>query len=91
MTQHHKVVSSENWLEERKQLLVKEKEFTRLREELSQQRRDLSWEAVTKEYVFEGHKGIQTLPELFDRRSQLIVYHAMFDPSWDAACPFCSF
>jgi predicted dithiol-disulfide oxidoreductase (DUF899 family) len=91
MTHHHKVVSSEKWLEERKQLLVKEKEFTRLRDELSQQRRDLSWEAVSKEYVFEGQKGKQTLPELFDGRSQLIVYHAMFDPSWDAACPFCSF
>ena len=91
MTPHHEVVSSDKWLEARKQLLIKEKEFTRLRDELSQQRRDLPWQAVTKEYVFEGPKGKQTLQELFGERSQLIVYHFMFDPSWDAGCPHCSF
>jgi predicted dithiol-disulfide oxidoreductase (DUF899 family) len=91
MAENHKVVSSDEWIEARKQLLIKEKEFTRLRDQLSQQRRDLPWEAVNKEYVFEGPNGKQTLPELFDGRSQLIVYHFMFDPSWDAGCPHCSF
>src|ERR1700719_176552 len=91
MQENHKVVSSDEWIEARKQLLIKEKEFTRLRAELSQQRRDLPWEAVNKEYVFEGPNGKQTLPELFDGRSQLIVYHFMFDPSWDAGCAHCSF
>jgi predicted dithiol-disulfide oxidoreductase (DUF899 family) len=62
-----------------------------LRDRLSQQRRDLPWIVVNKEYIFEGPNGKQTLSELFDGRSQLIVYHFMFDPSWDAACPHCSF
>jgi predicted dithiol-disulfide oxidoreductase (DUF899 family) len=72
-------------------LLVKEKELTRLRDQLSEQRRSLPWEAVTKDYVFEGPRGTQTLAELFDGRSQLIVYHFMFPPSWDDGCPHCSF
>jgi predicted dithiol-disulfide oxidoreductase (DUF899 family) len=96
----HPVVSHEEWLAARKQLLAEEKEFTRLRDRLSQRRRDLPWEAVGKEYVFEGPNGRQTLAELFDGRSQLVVYHAMFDPAtaspsttWtvDAACQSCSF
>ena len=87
----HAVVARDEWIETRKQLLAKEKEFTRLRDQLSQQRRDLPWEAVDKEYVFEGPNGNQTLPELFDGRSQLIVYHFMFDPSWEAGCQHCSF
>ena len=87
----YQVVSSKEWIEARKELLIKEKEFTRLREQLSQQRRDLPWEAVDKEYVFEGPAGKQTLAELFDGRSQLIVYHFMFDPSWEKGCPHCSF
>jgi predicted dithiol-disulfide oxidoreductase (DUF899 family) len=96
----HTVASHEEWLVARKQLLAEEKEFTRLRDRLSQRRRDLPWEAVDKEYVFEGPQGRQTLAELFDGRSQLVVYHAMFDPAtaspstpWtrDAACPGCSF
>jgi predicted dithiol-disulfide oxidoreductase (DUF899 family) len=87
----HKVVSQKEWLAARKALLVKEKKFTRLRDQLSQQRRDLPWEAVTKEYVFEGPNGKQTLPQLFDGRSQLIVYHFMFAPDWDAGCKHCSF
>ena len=86
----YQVVSSKEWIEARKELLIKEKEFTRLREQLSQQRRDLPWEAVDKEYVFEGPAGKQTLAELFDGRSQLIVYHFMFDPSWEKGCPHCS-
>jgi predicted dithiol-disulfide oxidoreductase (DUF899 family) len=87
----HKIVSKEEWLEARKELLKKEKEFTVLRDKLSQQRRDLPWVAVNKEYVFEGQNGKQTLSELFDGRSQLLVYHFMFDPSWEAGCPNCSF
>ena len=90
MAEHHKVVSSDEWIEARKQLLIKEKEFTRLRDELSRQRRDLPWKAVTKEYMFEGPNGKETLTELFDGRSQLIVYHFMFDPNWEAGCPHCS-
>ena len=70
---------------------LKEKEFTRLRDQLSQQRRDLPWEAVNKDYVFEGPNGKQTLQELFDGRSQLIVYHFMFGPEWEEGCPSCSF
>ncbi len=88
---NHPVVSHEVWLSARKEFLTKEKEFTQLRDELSQQRRELPWEAVDKNYIFEGPKGKQTLPELFDGRSQLIVYHFMFDPSWEAGCPHCSF
>lgn len=87
----HKIVSESEWLEARKQFLIKEKEFTRLRDQLSQQRRDLPWKAVDKKYIFGGPNGKQTLQELFDGRSQLIVYHFMFDPDWEAACPHCSF
>jgi predicted dithiol-disulfide oxidoreductase (DUF899 family) len=89
--QHHAVVSSDEWTEARKALLAKEKEFTRLREQLAQARRDLPWKAFTADYVFEGPGGNVTLSELFGDRSQLIVYHFMFDPGWDAGCPHCSF
>jgi predicted dithiol-disulfide oxidoreductase (DUF899 family) len=91
MSKNHKVVSSEEWLKARAKLLTREKEFTRLREELSQARRDLPWERVEKDYIFEGPGGKQTLSELFDGRSQLIVYHFMFGPDWKAGCPHCSF
>src|SRR5689334_22004034 len=87
----HSVVSHEEWLAARIAFLAKEKEFTKLRDQLNQQRRELPWEAVNKEYVFDGPNGKQTLGELFDGRSQLVVYHFMFDPSWDAGCPHCSF
>ncbi len=87
----HAVVSHEDWLTARKALLAKEKEFTRLRDELSQQRRDIPWEAVTKDYVFEGPNGKESLADLFGKSSQLIVYHFMFDPSWEAGCKSCSF
>jgi predicted dithiol-disulfide oxidoreductase (DUF899 family) len=87
----HRVVSHKEWLAARTAFLEKEKEFTRLRDQLSEQRRQLPWEAVTKNYVFEGPNGKQTLAEFFDGRSQLIVYHFMFDPGWDAGCPHCSF
>jgi len=89
--EEHKIVPENEWIEARRVLLEKEKEFTVLRDQLSRQRRELPWKAVNKEYFFEGPNGKETLAELFDRRSQLIVYHFMFDPSWDAGCPSCSF
>jgi predicted dithiol-disulfide oxidoreductase (DUF899 family) len=85
-----KVVSHDEWMKARKGLLVKEKELTRLRDKLSEQRRKLPWEKVGKEYAFNGPQGKQTLAELFDGRSQLVVYHFMFHPDWDAGCPHCS-
>jgi predicted dithiol-disulfide oxidoreductase (DUF899 family) len=87
----HGVASHTDWVEARKGLLAKEKEFSRRREELAQERRDLPWEPVTTEYVFEGPGGKRTLADLFEGRSQLIVYHFMFDPSWDEGCPHCSY
>jgi len=90
MLARHKVVSSKKWIAARKKLLAREKAFTRLRDKLSKARRELPWEAVTKEYVFEGPSGKETLRELFDGRSQLVVYHFMFSPDWNAGCPHCS-
>ena len=87
----HKVVSREEWLAARIEHLAKEKEFTRLRDQLSQERRELPWVKVDKEYVFDGPNGKETLSELFAGRSQLLIYHFMFDPSWDEGCPSCSF
>lgn len=87
----HKVVAPAEWVAARKELLKKEKEFTRLRDELSRQRRELPWEKVEKKYVFEGQDGAETLADLFDGRSQLVVYHFMFGPGWKEGCPSCSF
>lgn len=86
-----KVVPQADWLAARKELLTKEKEFTRLRDEISRHRRELPWEKVDKNYVFDGPQGKQTLSDLFDGRSQLIVYHFMFGPGWKEGCPSCSF
>src|ERR1041385_3207966 len=85
------VVSHDEWIAARTAFLEKEKEFTRLRDELSAQRRPLPWEKVKKTYVFNGVNGPRTLSDLFDGRSQLVVYHFMFPPEWDAGCPHCSF
>lgn len=87
---NHEVVSEEKWIEARKQLLVKEKEFTRLRDELSRQRRELPWVEVEKLYLFDGPSGKETLADLFDGRSQLVVYHFMFGPEWEEGCARCS-
>jgi len=87
----HPVVSHQEWLSARTALLAKEKEFTRLRDELSRERRDLPWERVEKEYRFEGPNGTETLADLFAGKSQLVVYHFMFAPDWEAGCPACSF
>jgi len=87
----HKVVSPKEWIAARKALLVKEKKLTHLREQLARQRRDLPWERVEKDYVFEGPMGRESLGDLFDGRSQLVVYHFMFAPGWGEGCSHCSF
>src|SRR5260370_33009417 len=96
----HRIASHTEWIADRKKLLLAEKRFTHLRDRLNEQRRDLPWESVDKEYVFEGPRGSVSLADLFDGRSQLIVYHAMFNPATaaestpytkDAACQGCSF
>lgn len=87
----HAVVSQEQWLAARKALLAKEKEFTRARDELSRQRRELPWVKVDKNYVFDTPAGKRSLADLFDGRSQLIVYHFMLGPGWGQGCPSCSF
>ena len=91
MTPNNKVVPHEQWLEARAAFLTREKQFTRARDELNRQRQELPWEAVEKDYRFTGPDGQETLADLFDGRSQLIVYHFMFVPDWDAGCPHCSF
>jgi predicted dithiol-disulfide oxidoreductase (DUF899 family) len=88
---NHRVVSKEQWLEARIEYLAKEKEFTRLRDQLSQARRELPWVKVDKKYVFDGPNGTETLSDLFNRKSQLIVYHFMFHPTWEEGCKSCSF
>ena len=87
----HKVVSPKEWLAARKRLLFKEKKFSKLRDQLNRQRRELPWVKVDKEYVFDGPDGSETLAELFGGKSQLIVYHFMFGPGWQEGCPHCSF
>src|ERR1700761_3100311 len=86
-----RVVPREEWLAARKRFLAKEKEFSRQRDELSRLRRDLPWGKVEKEYVFEGANGTEKLTDLFDGRSQLLIYHFMFGPGWNEGCPSCSF
>lgn len=87
----HQVVSKQEWIAARKRLLDKEKEFTRLRDDLSRDRRDLPWERVDKQYLFDTPAGQRTLADLFDGRKQLVVYHFMFAPDWDNGCKSCSF
>jgi predicted dithiol-disulfide oxidoreductase (DUF899 family) len=87
----HQVGTHEQWLEARLALLEREKELTRLGDELTRQRMALPWVRIDKEYVFETDGGRRTLAELFDGRSQLLVYHFMFGPDWTAGCPSCSF
>jgi predicted dithiol-disulfide oxidoreductase (DUF899 family) len=86
----HTVGSREEWLAARERLLVREKEHTRIGDELARQRRELPWVSVTKEYRFDADDGPKTLADLFDGRSQLLVYHFMFGPSYEAGCPTCS-
>jgi predicted dithiol-disulfide oxidoreductase (DUF899 family) len=83
----HKIGTREEWLAARERLLVREKEHTRLGDELALQRRELPWVRVEKEYRFDTDDGEKSLAELFDGRSQLLVYHFMFGPSYEAGCP----
>jgi predicted dithiol-disulfide oxidoreductase (DUF899 family) len=85
-----KIVSAEQWLAARRQLLEKEKELTRRQDELARERQALPWVRVDKAYAFEGAAGKQSLADLFAGRSQLLVYHFMFGPGWKEGCPSCS-
>jgi predicted dithiol-disulfide oxidoreductase (DUF899 family) len=87
----HKVVSQKEWLAARKQLLAKEKKFSKARDQMNRERRALPWMKVEKEYVFDSPEGKVTLADLFDGKSQLITYHFMFGPGWGDGCPHCSF
>jgi predicted dithiol-disulfide oxidoreductase (DUF899 family) len=86
----HKVGTREEWLAARNALLEREKELTRRSDELARERRDLPWVRMEKEYTFEAEDGQKTLAELFDGRSQLLVYNFMFGPDYTAGCPVCS-
>lgn len=83
----HQVVSRSEWLAARTTLLAREKALTRLRDELNAERLALPWVKVDKEYVFDTQAGRKTLAELFDGRSQLVIYHFMFGPDWEGAAP----
>ena len=85
-----KIDSREEWQVARDELLRREKEHTQIGDELARQRRELPWVRVEKEYRFDTEDGARTLAELFDGRSQLVVYHFMFGPSYEAGCPTCS-
>jgi uncharacterized protein DUF899 len=87
----NRIVSRDEWLVARKPHLAREKELTRLRDQVSAERRELPWVKVEKDYVFDGPDGKETLADLFDGRSQLIVYHFMFAPRWTEGCDDCSF
>jgi predicted dithiol-disulfide oxidoreductase (DUF899 family) len=86
----HRIGTQEEWQAERDELLKEEKELTRRGDELARKRRDLPWVPVEKDYRFETEDGTKTLADLFDGRSQLMVYHFMFGPSYEAGCPVCS-
>jgi predicted dithiol-disulfide oxidoreductase (DUF899 family) len=85
-----RIVSRDEWLAARMHHLSKEKEFTHLRDRLSAERRELPWVRVDKPYVFDGPQGKLTLADLFDGRSQVVIYHFMFGPGWEQGCPSCS-
>ncbi|MGH7322586.1 MAG: DUF899 domain-containing protein [Candidatus Rokuibacteriota bacterium] len=87
----HRVVSREEWIAARRQHLAREKELTRLRDRVSQERRALPWVRVNEPYLFDGPTGQESLADLFEGRRQLIVQHFMFDPSWEEGCKSCSF
>ncbi|HEY9128192.1 MAG TPA: thioredoxin family protein [Acidobacteriaceae bacterium] len=91
MSVPHRVVSQQEWIEARKALLSREKEMTRLRDAINRERLALPWVRVDREYIFDTPEGPKSLMELFDGRSQLILYHFMLGPGWDAGCPGCSF
>jgi predicted dithiol-disulfide oxidoreductase (DUF899 family) len=86
----HMTGTREEWLAARNELLAREKELTHRNEELARQRRELPWVPIDKDYRFDTDDGTKTLAELFDGRSQLVVYHFMFGPAYSAGCPVCS-
>jgi predicted dithiol-disulfide oxidoreductase (DUF899 family) len=86
----HRIGTQEEWQAERDELLKEEKELTHRSDELARKRRELPWVAVENDYRFETENGTKTLAELFEGRSQLVVYHFMFGPTWTAGCPVCS-
>src|SRR4051812_33760815 len=86
----HEVVERQEWQAAREELLRREKEHTRMADELARRRRDLPWTAVENEYSFDADDGRRTLADLFGGRSQLLLYHFMFGPSYEAGCPICS-
>src|SRR3569832_2738373 len=86
----HTTGTREQWLEARLRLLTAEKELTRRSDELAQQRQELPWVLIDKQYQFDTDEGTASLPDLFKGRSQLMVYHLMFGPDFTAACPSCS-
>ena len=88
---NHPVVPQDRWVAERKKLLAREKELTRLRDEIARERRALPWERIEKNYVFDTSEGRRTLADLFEGRPQLLVQHFMFGPGWEQGCPSCSF
>jgi predicted dithiol-disulfide oxidoreductase (DUF899 family) len=90
LTTEHRIGRQEEWQAERKELLKEEKELTRRGDELARKRRELPWVPVEKDYRFETEAGTKTLADLFDGRSQLLVYHFMFGPPYTAGCPVCS-
>jgi predicted dithiol-disulfide oxidoreductase (DUF899 family) len=87
----NQIVSREEWLKASRALLAKEKEATHLRDRINAERNAMPWVKVEEDYVFDTQAGRKTLSELFDGRSQLIVYHFMLGPKWEAGCPGCSF
>src|SRR5215831_12572284 len=87
----HEIVSREEWLIARKDLLRREKELTHLRDQLAAERRDLPWERIDKNYVFDAPGGKVRIADLFGGRSQLAIYHFMFGPDWQEGCPSCSY
>jgi predicted dithiol-disulfide oxidoreductase (DUF899 family) len=87
----HQIVSRDEWITARRELLAREKELTRLRDEVSTQRRELPWVRVEKNYVFEGPNGRETLADLFAGRGQLVIRHFMMGPGWEEGCVGCSF
>ena len=86
-----KIVSRDEWLAARKNLLAKERQLTHERDALAAERRQLPWVKVEKDYVFDSSSGKKSLADLFDSKSQLIIYHFMFGPDWKEGCPSCSF
>ncbi len=88
---NHPVVTPDSWIAERKKLLAREKELTRLNDKVAEQRRALPWVRIDKEYVFDTPEGKCTLADLFEGRSQLMVQHFMLGPGWEQGCPSCSF